>query len=433
MVPAFSTTAGEFIVRKFRLWRLFALLLGVSLAATTQAPRPALAQNGLEIFEKEIKPQLQFKSFTYGKAAPVGTKGFALEDVTAVVPAEATGTQDTTIKIVRVTVDEADFERLRASSSSDDLPRYAKLRIEGMTGDDALNGMFESFGVPKAPVDLALDYRLDPASKVLTLSNLELALKGQGSLALSMTLEGVSDKASETSSAKDNTRLRVAALDYSDNGLLSQLLPAIAKQQGLPVDAMIAMATAPIGAFAAGKSADTVKALDALASFVADWKKPQGPLRVSVKPSKSASFADFDKIEEPNALSDIFGLRIEYAGTRVGATGAQAATGGGTSGTAKTTTGGEAWLSIVGNTITGRIDGEEIFEHYRKDGTLALMEGSAITQGKWSLEGERVCFKYPDEDKDCQSVSRAGDEITFARKGGKSFRFKLLPGNPKNL
>jgi hypothetical protein len=419
---------------------VFALLLGVSLAATVQAPGPAQAQNGLQVFEKDIKPQLQFKSFTYGKATAIGANGFALENVTAVIPAETTGTQDTTIRIARVTVDEADFERLRASAQSDDLPRFAKLRIESMTGDDALNGMFESFGIPKAPVDMALDYRLDPMSKVLTLSKLELTLQGQGTLALSMTLEGVSDKASETSGAKDNTRLRVAELDYSDNGLLSQLLPAVARQQGLPVDAMMAMATAPIGAFAAGKSAATVRALDALASFIADWKKPQGPLRISIKPSKSASFADFDKIEEPNALSDIFGLRIEYAGTRAGATGASAGasagagvSGGGAAGSGQTITGGEAWLSIVGNTITGRVDGEEIFEHYRKDGTLALMEGSAITKGRWSLEGERVCFKYPDEDKDCQSVSRTGDEVTFSRKSGKSFRFRLLAGNPKNL
>ena len=429
-------------MRKFKLWKVFVLLLGVSVATTVQPPRLALAQTGLEVFEKDIKPQLQFKSFSYGKATAIGSKGFALENVTAVIPAEATGMPDTTIKIGKVTVDDADFERLRASSKSDDLPRYAKLRIEDMTGDDTLNGMFESFGVPKAPVDLALDYRLDPASKVLTLSNLELSLKGQGSVALSMTLEGVSDKASDTAGAKDNARLRIAALDYSDYGLLSQLLPAVAKQQGMPVDAMIAMATAPIGAFAAGKSAETVKALDALASFIADWKKPQGPLRISVKPSKSASFADFDRLEEPDALSDIFGLRIEYAGTRLGATGAAASAGAGAgaaagagagAGAAKTVTGGEAWLTIVGNTITGRVDGEEIFEHYRKDGTLALMEGSEITKGRWSLEGERVCFKYPDEDKDCQMVSRTGDEVTFARKGGKSFRFKLLSGNPKNL
>ena len=99
----------------------------------------------------------------------------------------------------------------------------------------------------------------------------------------------------------------------------------------------------------------------------------------------------------------------------------------------KTIKGAEAWMSVIGNTLTGKIDGDVVFEYYRKDGTLVLMEGSDLTKGKWSLEGEKVCFKYPDEDKDCQTVSRAGDEVTFARKGGKSFRFKLLPGNPKNL
>ena len=419
------------------LWKVFALLLGVTLAAV--GPVPVQAQTALEIFEKDIKPQLQFKSFGYAKATPIGSKGFALEKVTAVIPAEATGMQDTTVKIERLAVEEADFERMRQSANNDDLPRFARLKIEGMTGDEALNGMFESFGVPKAPVDLALDYRLDPASKVLDLSKLELALQGQGSLALSMVLEGVSDKVSDTAGAKDNTRLRSAKLVYADSGLLAQLLPAVAKQQGMPVDAMMAMATAPIGAFAAGKSAATVKALDALASFITDWKKPQGPLTVSVAPSKSASFEDLDKIEQPNALSDIFGLRIEYAGTRAGATGAVAAAPGAPSGgssggaPAGTVTGAEAWLSIIGNTVAGRIDGEEVFEHYRKDGTLAYMEGSEITKGRWSLEGERVCFKYPDEEKDCQTVSRTGDDVTFARKGGKSLRFKLLPGNPKNL
>ena len=62
-----------------------AVLLGLSLFATLDAQ----AQNGLERFEKDIKPQLEFKSFTYGKAAPLGDKGFVLNDVVAVVPATA--------------------------------------------------------------------------------------------------------------------------------------------------------------------------------------------------------------------------------------------------------------------------------------------------------------------------------------------------------
>ena len=120
---------------------------------------------------------------------------------------------------------------------------------------------------------------------------------------------------------------------------------------------------------------------------------------------------------QPNALTDIFGLTVDYAGTRAGAAG-----GVGPPclprrprprGRSKTMTGAEAWLTLIGNTLTGKIDGEVIFEHYRKDGTLGLMEGSELTKGKWTLEGEKVCFKYPDEDKDCQTISRTGDEVTF--------------------
>ena len=77
------------------LWRTLVLLLGLSLFATVQAQ----AQNGLQRFEKDIKPQLEFKSLTYDKAAPLGDKGFTLSNVVAVVPASATGGKDNTIKI----------------------------------------------------------------------------------------------------------------------------------------------------------------------------------------------------------------------------------------------------------------------------------------------------------------------------------------------
>lgn len=417
------------------LWRTLALLLGLSLFATM----PAQAQNGLQRFEKDIKPQLEFKSLSYDKAAPVGDKGFTLSNVVAVVPASATGGQDSTIRIEKVTVEEMDFDRLKDAGKKDDMPLFAKLRIEGMTGDDDLSGMLESFGIPKAPVDLALDYRLNPADKVLTISKLEMGLQGQGRLSLSLVLDGVSDKASEAAGAKDTASLRSASMVYTDVGLLSQLVPAVAKQQGMAADAMIAMAVAPVGAFAANKGPGTVKALDGIASFIADWKKPKGPITVSVTPAKGASINDLDKIEQPNALTEIFGLKVEYAGTRAGAAGGVAASSGGQSAAAtappadKTMTGAEAWLTLIGNTVTGKVDGEVIFEHYRKDGTLALLEGSEITKGKWSLEGERVCFKYPDEDKDCQTITRTGDEVTFKRKDKSGYRLKVLQGNPKNL
>ncbi|HMJ99115.1 MAG TPA: hypothetical protein VK552_07355, partial [Reyranella sp.] len=69
----------------------------------------------------------------------------------------------------------------------------------------------------------------------------------------------------------------------------------------------------------------------------------------------------------------------------------------------------------------------------RKDGTLTLMEGSDLTKGKWTIEGEKVCFKYPDEDKDCFTVSRVGETVMLGGGKGKGLRLTLLPGNPKDL
>jgi hypothetical protein len=206
------------------------------------------------------------------------------------------------------------------------------------------------------------------------------------------------------------------------------------------------MAAAPLGMFAATQGTETVAALDGFASFLGDWKKPAGPLKVSITPAKSASMSDLEKIAEPNALWTRFGLKVDYAGTRAGASTGGAAPGGAPkTATAppadtrapadgsKTLTGAEAWMTIIGNTVGGKIDGDEVYEYYRKDGSTVLLDGSDITKGRWTLEGERVCFKYPDEDKDCQTVSRTGDDVTFMRKGGKGYRLKVLAGNPKNL
>ena len=76
----------------------------------------AWAQNGLERFEKELKPQFELKSFTYANAAPLGNAGFVLNDVVAVIPANAaTGDKESTVKVQKVTVDSLDFDRMKKS------------------------------------------------------------------------------------------------------------------------------------------------------------------------------------------------------------------------------------------------------------------------------------------------------------------------------
>ena len=81
-------------------------------------------------------------------------------------------------------------------------------------------------------MDVVLDYRLDGAEKVFTLNALEIALRGQGRIGLTLVIDGVSEKSSEMAGAKDDGRLRTASLTIDDKGLIDKLLPAIAKEQG---------------------------------------------------------------------------------------------------------------------------------------------------------------------------------------------------------
>lgn len=287
------------------------LLLGLATASW--------AQNGLERFEKEIKPQLELKNFSYGSGAPLGSSGFVLNDVVAVVPASAaTGDKESTVKIKKVTVDELDFERLTKDASPEDSPRFAKLKLEGITGDDDLFAALKPYGVPNVPVDVALDYRIDTAAKVLHLNNLEMTLRGQASIALAMVLEGISDK-TNAASAKDDGRLRSAKLTFDDKGLLAKVVPPLADAEGLKPDDVVKTALASIAGFAAPQGPQTLQALDAIASYIADWKAPKGALTLGLKPSKTAGVDDLDKIMMPNALTDLFGFTATYPGTRPGA------------------------------------------------------------------------------------------------------------------
>src|SRR5262245_24571844 len=112
------------------------------------------AQDGLQRFERELKPQMELKSFTYKNAAAKGDSGFVLSDVVAVVAANpSTGDKETTIRIDKVTVDELDFDRLKKDAKDDELPRFAKLKAEGISGDDDVFSMLTPYGVPKVPVD----------------------------------------------------------------------------------------------------------------------------------------------------------------------------------------------------------------------------------------------------------------------------------------
>jgi len=288
-------------------------LMVVGLAASAWAQG---AQDGLLRFEKELKPQLELKSFTYKTGAAVGTSGFVLTDVVAVVPANpATGDKEHTVRIEKIAVDALDFDRLKKDAKDDEAPRFAKLKIEGMTGDDEMFKALAAYGIPKVPVDIALDYEIDGKAKVLTLRTLEVNLRGQSKITVALVVDGISDK----SSAMDDGKLRTASLTIDDTGLIAQVLPAVAKEEKTEAQEIADTALVLIASFAAEQGAPTLKALDAVASFVSDWKAPKGPLALGLKPTEAAGMEDLDKITKPNALVDLFGFSATYPGTRPGA------------------------------------------------------------------------------------------------------------------
>lgn len=276
------------------------------------------AQNGLERFEKELKPQFELKTFTYASASALGESGFVLNNVVAVIPAnQATGDRESTVKIEKVTVEALDFDRLKKDAKADEAPRFAKLKLEGMKGDDEMFTALQPYGVPNVLLDITLDYRLDPATKVLDLKTLELGMRGQAKMALSLVIDGISDK-NGVAGAKDDGRLRTASLTIDDSGLLAKLLPAWAKEEGVKPEELVQTGLAAIAAFAEPQGPDTLKALDAVASFIADWKAPKGPLMLGLKPAKTAGLADLDKVAMPDALTTEFGFTATYPGTKAG-------------------------------------------------------------------------------------------------------------------
>ena len=97
-------------------------------------------------------------------------------------------------------------------------------------------------------------------------------------------------------------------------------------------------------------------------------------------------------------------------------------------------TGFQAWSKVVGNTVTAKVDGKDLVEHYKSDGVVKHMEGgSKVTTGKWVLEGTNVCFQYPGDGKACYVIEVEDDIAMFTSKTHGGFRATIVPGNPNKL
>ncbi len=285
------------------------LLCGLALPA---------AADGLSRFEAAIK-QAPPGSLTYKSAKTLGDNGFVIEDVVVTPPPDKTqGAKAEPIAIKRVAVEDFDF----ASVDKNQPPNFIKLRAEGIAiGDKPVEGvdLAQMAGLDKLTADFQLDYRLDPDRKTLTVNRLELDLSGLARIEVSFVLDGVSaDQLAKPDAAMNDVTLRTGTLAFEDRSLLAKVLPAAAKLQSTDADALVKMGTDILNGMRADQGPQALAVLDALVSYMNDYKQPKGPLRITLNPPAKLTAAAVSGAKTPDEAIKAMGLVVSYAGTKPG-------------------------------------------------------------------------------------------------------------------
>jgi hypothetical protein len=370
------------------------------------------AADGLSRFEEAMK-QAPAGTLTYKSAKALGDNGFVLEGVVVTPPPDKTqGAKAEPVEIKRIAVEDFDF----ASVDKKAPPNFARVRVEGIViGAKPAEGidLAELAGIDKITADFQLDYRLDAERKTMTLNRLELDLNGLARIELSMVLDGVSAEAvDKPEAAMNDASLRTATFLFEDRSLLSKVLPAAAKMQGIEPVALIVMSKALLAGLRAGQGKATLAALDGLGSYLDDYQQPKGPLRVTLNPPEKTSAAAISAMTTPDEAIKALGLVVSYAGTKPQAPAAKSdAASASTGGKAGCAPGArffvmheEAWWSVTareasksGNRCIARIDGgtdDDIT--FALDQTLAWsIDGPGKPVAKCS-SGDKVVVAYKD-------------------------------------
>ena len=295
------------------LLQLRALAIGGALSLSLATP--ALA-DGMAKFEELIKPQLPEGSLTYKSGKALGDNGFVLEGVVVTPPPDTPSGKTEPIAIKKISVEDFDFAAFEKQTP----PTFAKVRIEGIAvSDKPAEGidLKQMAGIDKFNMDFLLDYRLEPERKTLTLNKLELDLSELARLELSMILDGVSpDIAGNPDAAMNDATLRTATLVFEDRSILAKVVPAIAQMQGGgDAAATLLIAKTMMAPLRVGQGPKAQAAFDAIESFVDDYKKPKGPLKVTLNPPDKISATALSSAAGADDVIKSLGLDVSYSGT----------------------------------------------------------------------------------------------------------------------
>ena len=229
----------------------------------------------------------------------------------------ATGDKDSTLKIEKVTVEALDFERMKERQDR----RRAALRQAQARGHDRRRGVFtllDPYGIPRCRSTWCWITALDRATKVLRLST--SSRSRCAARARCAALARRRQRQGERSGRRQGRR--PAAHRLADRRRHRPARQAAARgRQGAGPDArgLVRLALVSLAAFCEGQGAPTLKALDAVASFVGDWQAPKGPLVVGLPRPRPRPWPTSTRSWSPTRWSTLSGSARTYPATRDGA------------------------------------------------------------------------------------------------------------------
>jgi hypothetical protein len=103
---------------------------------------------------------------------------------------------------------------------------------------------------------------------------------------------------------------------------------------------------------------------------------------------------------------------------------------------AQSLTGDSIKSRIIGNTIGGGMaDNTRFTEYYAVDGEIRGADGAGKPyRGKWSVDGDRMCFQYGEDRPGCFELRLTGTVVEFYTEAGQFAGVGALQaGNPLQL
>lgn len=96
--------------------------------------------------------------------------------------------------------------------------------------------------------------------------------------------------------------------------------------------------------------------------------------------------------------------------------------------------GAAAWEALKGNTILGKVAGEDFSDYFDPGGAVRHVDGNGQSAGTWAVQGDKVCLDFPEDDeRSCLAFEVTGSTGTAVDDDGTPLRFTVEPGNSKGL